>query len=410
MNILLAAYACEPNNGSEPEVGWQMVIQIAKRLQNDKVYVITKKNNKEIIEKEDYPSNLIFYYYELPKWLSFYKKGQRGVRTYYYIWMIAAAMYMKKQNLSLQIVQHITFVNDWLPSFWFLLKKKQTKFIWGPIGSHDPINTKFLDGFKRKLVEKIRIFLQKVFRNMDPFFHITKNRADCIIGINDEVKKKLNLSNGKYFVAEPAIAMKKTFIDAITPDKPENKKFTILSVGRLMYIKNFKMTILAFSQFVKNNPDIDTELKIIGKGEDREMLKRLVKQEGIEEYVDFVGQIPLDEVFSEFNRANLFLFPSLENAGFVFLEAMSFSLPIVGLNYGGAPQFVKSNIEEQLVSETLEYNLIVNKLYQNIENLYNNDEKCIKIGQQNKSDLIKYFTWEAKADKMVQIYKKLLDE
>lgn len=119
MKILLAAYACEPNNGSEPEVGWQMALQIAKAMQNDEVFVITKKNNQEIIEKENYPENLKFYFYELPQWLSFWKKKQRGVRTYYYLWMIGAALYIKKQNIPFKIIHHITFVNDWLPSFGF---------------------------------------------------------------------------------------------------------------------------------------------------------------------------------------------------------------------------------------------------------------------------------------------------
>lgn len=410
MNILLAAYACEPNKGSEPEVGWQMVLQIAKKMPNDNIYVITKKNNKEIIEKEDYPKNMHFYYYELPKYLSFYKKGQRGVRTYYYLWMLSAALFMKKQNISFQIVQHITFVNDWLPSFWMLLKNKNTKFIWGPIGSNDPINSKFLNGFKKKAIEKIRIFLQNFFRTIDPFFHLTKYKADCIIGINEEVRIKLNLNDSHNFIAEPAIAMKKSFIDSIHIDKEESKKFIILSVGRLMYIKNFRMTILSFSKFLKNNPNIYAELRIIGKGEDKNSLIQLVEELKIENYVKFVGQIPLDDVFNEFKNADLFLFPSLENAGFVFLEAMSFSLPIVGLNYGGAPQFVKSNIEEQLVSEELKYDQIVEMLSQKINYLYHNKTKSIKIGKQNKSDLIEYFTWEAKAEKMINIYKKLLNE
>ena len=410
MNILLAAYACEPNNGSEPEVGWQMVLQIAKKMPNDNIYVITKKNNKEIIEKEDYPKNMHFYYYELPKYLSFYKKGQRGVRTYYYLWMLAAALFMKKQNISFQIVQHITFVNDWLPSFWMLLKNKNTKFIWGPIGSHDPISSKFLNGFKKKAIEKIRIFLQNFFRTIDPFFHLTKYKADCIIGINEEVRIKLNLNDSHNFIAEPAIAMKKSFVDSIHLDKKESKKYIILSVGRLMYIKNFRMTILSFSRFLKDNPNIDAELRIIGKGEDKNSLIQLVKELKIENHVKFVGQIPLDDVFNEFKNADLFLFPSLENAGFVFLEAMSFSLPIVGLNYGGAPQFVKSNITEQLVSEELKYDEIVEMLSQKINYLYHNKIKSIEIGKQNKSDLIEYFTWEAKAEKMINIYKKLLNE
>ena len=291
-----------------------------------------------------------------------------------------------------------------------LLKNKNNKFIWGPIGSHDPIDSKFLNGFKRKAIENIRIFLQNFFRHIDPFFHMTKINADCIIGINDHVKNKLNLNESKRFVAEPAIAMKKSFIDNIKPKQDYSDKFTIISVGRLMYIKNFKMTILAFSQFIQQNPEINTELKIIGKGEDRDSLIELVKKLDIEKYVNFVGQIPLDDVFDEFNKADLFLFPTLENAGFVFLEAMSFSLPVVGLDYGGAEQFIKSNISSQLVNDKPEYNKIVNSLAENINTFYHDEENRLVVGKKNKSDLIEYFTWEAKAEKMAKIYRELLDE
>ena len=46
--ILLSAYACEPNKGSEPEVGWQWAINLSKLGHN--VYVVTRRNNKESIE------------------------------------------------------------------------------------------------------------------------------------------------------------------------------------------------------------------------------------------------------------------------------------------------------------------------------------------------------------------------
>ena len=50
MKILLSAYACEPNKGSEPEVGWRWATELLKF--NNEVYVITRLNNKENIEKE----------------------------------------------------------------------------------------------------------------------------------------------------------------------------------------------------------------------------------------------------------------------------------------------------------------------------------------------------------------------
>ena len=34
LKILLSAYACEPNKGSEPEIGWQWVINLSKYITN----------------------------------------------------------------------------------------------------------------------------------------------------------------------------------------------------------------------------------------------------------------------------------------------------------------------------------------------------------------------------------------
>jgi glycosyltransferase involved in cell wall biosynthesis len=411
VNILLCVYACEPNNGSEPEVGWQMVNEIAKAMPDDTIYAITKQNNKEVIEEEGYPSNVKFFYYAPPKWLTFWKKGGRGIRTYYYIWLIGAALFIKKQNIKFDIVHHITFVNDWLPSFFHLLKTKENKFIWGPIGSHDSIESKFLDGRKRKNIEKIRIFLQLFFRNLDPSFHICKAKADCIIGINDNVRKKLNLNDAKHFVVEPAIGMRKSVVQETFSLEKDSNSFTVISVGRLLYIKNFQLTISSFAKNLKNNPKVvNAKLQIIGEGEDRKSLLKLVQDLNIENFVEFTGNIPLHEVQENFAKANLFLFPTLENAGFVILEAMSNSLPVLAMKYGGPEQFVKSNVEHQLVSSTDTFDEIAQNLAKKIELFYNDEKLCMKVGMQNRQDVLDNFTWEEKAQKMKSIYMEILDE
>ena len=410
MNILLGVYACEPNKGSEPEVGWQMVNELAKSMPNDTFHAITKANNQEEIEKEPCPKNVKFYYYAPPKWLTFWKKGGRGVRTYYYLWMIGAAFYMKKQRSSFDIVHHITFVNDWLPSFFYLLKRKENRFIWGPIGSHDPIEEKFLDGNKRKVIEKIRIGLQLFFRNLDPSFYICRHKADCIIGINDNVGKKLKLKANKYFVAEPAIGMKKSSVEKIEQSTKEEDIFLIVSVGRLLYIKNFKLSIISFSKFLKNNPEVNAKLQIIGEGGDRKSLETLTSNLGVSEHVEFVGNIPLQDVQKRFAMANLFLFPTLENAGFVTLEAMSNALPIIAMKYGGPEQFIKHNVEEQLVSSTQSYEEISDDISERIESFYADKSLREKVGVQNRKDILNLFTWEAKAEKMKKIYNDLLEK
>ena len=49
MKILISAYACEPNKGSEPGIGWNWMINLVKK--GHSVTVITRKNNKKIILK-----------------------------------------------------------------------------------------------------------------------------------------------------------------------------------------------------------------------------------------------------------------------------------------------------------------------------------------------------------------------
>jgi glycosyltransferase involved in cell wall biosynthesis len=408
MNILLAAYACEPNRGSEPEVGWQLVCALARSMPENTFYAVTKANNRSSIEKLQYPENVVFFYYDLPKSISFWKKGGRGIRTYYYLWMIGAVIYVKKKKIAFDIIHHITFVNDWLPSFFCFLKNKNSKFVWGPIGSHDPIAPKFLFGARRNVTEKVRILLQKFFRSCDPFFYYCKEHADCIIGINDNVKNKLALANNRNFVSEPAIAISQDAAVNLVSKKKVDKKFRVISVGRLLYIKNFRLTLFAFSIFLKSQNDKSKfVLQIVGTGRDLRDLQIYAEELGISGAVEFVGQISRQEVQRYLSEAHVFLFPTLENAGFVTLEAMSNSLPVVALKYGGPEQFIKHNTCEQLVLIEPSFQLIAKSLADRLHVLYSDESLREKIGSRNKLATMEDFTWSAKAQKIKNIYEAL---
>lgn len=49
MRILLSAYSCEPHRGSEPGLGWNTTIELAR---NHEVWVITKERHRKAIEQE----------------------------------------------------------------------------------------------------------------------------------------------------------------------------------------------------------------------------------------------------------------------------------------------------------------------------------------------------------------------
>ena len=82
--IFVSAYACEPGLGSEIGVGWHWILEMSKKFE---LWVLTRKSNQNSIEewmdKQDKEYDIHFIYFDLPKALRFWKKGMRGVRTYY---------------------------------------------------------------------------------------------------------------------------------------------------------------------------------------------------------------------------------------------------------------------------------------------------------------------------------------
>jgi hypothetical protein len=113
LNILVSAYACEPDKGSEPGIGWNQVCQTARFHE---VWVVTRSNNRAQIEKAlalDPMANVHWIYCDLPQWLIFWKKGMRGARLYYYLWQLNALRLARKyhREIKFDIVHHVTFGN-----------------------------------------------------------------------------------------------------------------------------------------------------------------------------------------------------------------------------------------------------------------------------------------------------------
>ena len=67
MKVLIGAYACAPNTGSEGGVGWNWAVQAARHGHD--VHVITRANNRTVIEEELRArpiDGFTFHYYDLP--------------------------------------------------------------------------------------------------------------------------------------------------------------------------------------------------------------------------------------------------------------------------------------------------------------------------------------------------------
>ena len=97
--ILASAYDVNPFKGSESGTGWNFIFQISRDF---RVIAITRENNRSHIEKFIHDNNiddtnLIFEYFDLPYFLRFWKRGERGSFLYYNLWQFFLPLIIMNQ-------------------------------------------------------------------------------------------------------------------------------------------------------------------------------------------------------------------------------------------------------------------------------------------------------------------------
>ncbi len=116
-HLLLSAYACDPTNGSEPGVGWQVLtasLEIA-----DHVTLLTRANNAEgiVAALPDTP-NLRLVTHDV-RYLSRLKKRiPFGIQLYYVVWQITARRHVARlhRDHPVDVAHHVTIAVDWMPT------------------------------------------------------------------------------------------------------------------------------------------------------------------------------------------------------------------------------------------------------------------------------------------------------
>jgi glycosyltransferase involved in cell wall biosynthesis len=112
---------------------------------------------------------------------------------------------------------------------------------------------------------------------------------------------------------------------------------TVLVTASRLSLKN------AIDDLIKSLTHLPANVKVLiaGEGEDAEKLSALVKENGLEERVKFLGKRGHDELPGILQSSDIFVRASLsEGLGNSFLEAMACGLPIIGTPVGGIPDFL----------------------------------------------------------------------
>jgi glycosyltransferase involved in cell wall biosynthesis len=406
MKVLLSAYACEPGKGSEPGVGWNWVRQIAPFAE---VWVITRSNNREAIEKalaEEPLPNVHWVYFDLPRWARFWKKGQRGVHLYYYLWQVG--IYFLARRLHRQVVfdliHHVTFVNDWLPSFLTLLP---VPFVWGPVGGGESAPRTFYKTFSRH--GKIYEFLRDIARwigEHDPFTRLTARKAIVALATTNETAKRLTRLGARRVEVLSQVALPSAEIVELSSLPPHlNTPFRLISLGRLLHWKGFHLGLQAFAQFAKEFSD--SEYWIVGDGPERKNLERLARELGIIDKVRFWGALPRSEALKRLAECDVLVHPSLhDSGGWVCIEAMAAGRPVICLDLGGPALQVTEETGFKIPTHTPEQ--VIKDMAESMKRLAQNSKLRVRMGEEGRKRVWESFSWEQRGKEIQEIYLKIL--
>ncbi|MBP3962401.1 glycosyltransferase family 4 protein [Paenibacillus lignilyticus] len=372
MNLLLSAYACRPNMGSEPAVGWNWVEELSKYHD---LWVLTNYTNQRDIEsyKASHPEalkNVTFIYVRVNR-AFWYKEWKRFERMYYYLWQKKALHAARKltQEINFDFVQHVTYVSCILPSFMY---KLGIPFIYGPIsgGENIPKIIQYPMSMKSKLIETVRSLTQLI-PVVAPSVQKAFKHAKLIIAVTEETKALIPSEYRSKVKVVQAIGLKSEFFEPEPPAK-QNTVCKILCAGRMLYWKGFELAVQAAIQALDHGARI--ELTVLGDGNEEHINKlRTMSGKYLDQEIKFVRRVEYDQMKSFYDQFDILLNCSLRDSGcLVVIEGMSRGLPVICVDTGG-PR-VNTNSSCALKIAPAPYLQLVDQLEQAIHQLVNDEE------------------------------------
>ncbi|HXW01002.1 MAG TPA: glycosyltransferase family 4 protein, partial [Anaerolineae bacterium] len=175
-------------------------------------------------------------------------------------------------------------------------------------------------------------------------------------------------------------------VETSRADKLDNQGYSnknILFVGLDWERKGGPVLVEAFRKVLEIDPE--ASLTIVGCTPQVELPNCKV-----------VGRVSLQEVGAYYRQASVFCLPTiLEPFGIVFVEALSYRLPIVATDVGAIPDFVINGVNGYLVRPAQ-----VEPLAECLIELIGNPDKCRTFGECGWVIATERYTWDKVGEKM----------
>lgn len=405
LKILISAYACAPNKGSEPGMGWNFVTGLAKFHE---LHVIVEKRkwekpiNEYLLQNPDLNNNITFYFIDKkrnkplrkiwpPSYYWFYNKWQKEAFK-------LACQLDKKFNFDL--MHQLNMVGYREPGYLWKIGKP---FVWGPVGGlvNSPWRFLFSLGLKGFLFYLGRNLINYWQRNflIRPKIAV-KNKNTVLIAATPQNKSLAKKLWDKDSIIISEVGQEENVLDHVNK-RCENEALNIVWSGQHTAGKNLPLLLKAL-KYVNFN----FKVHVLGNGEMTSSWKRLANLLAIQEHIIWYGWVNKSKAFEVMRDSHVSCITSIKDlTSTVTLEALSFGLPIICLDHCGFSHVVNVNCGIKIIVSTpkkavIDFALALEKIY--------NDENYRQSLSQGAVLRAKDFCWDKKIHKLNNIYNELL--
>lgn len=359
LKVLVNAYACSPNKGSEPGMAWNWIVNLAEHCE---LHIITEGEFQSAITDyiEHNPSTFPIHFYYIPVSDSIrrmcWNQGDWRFYWHYRIWQKRAYKLALKiiETHNIDLIHQLNMIGFREPGF---LWEIGLPFVWGPIGGLDRIETSFLNLDKRlgtKLIFRLKNFISEIQLKYSCRVRKALLKSNLLITATSSGERKLK----SLFRLSP-IVINETGCNVKVNDLIEdfkfdqNEYFNILWVGKYDERKQLDFAIEVISDFTVDRNNVKFHIVGTGSRNQIERVKNLVRNYDIENVCLFHGSMSHDKVQNFMKMSQVLLFTSImEGTPHVVLEAISNKLPVLCFDICGQGDVVDETVGKKIILES----------------------------------------------------------
>jgi glycosyltransferase involved in cell wall biosynthesis len=402
MRVLLSAFSCAPNFGSEAAVGWNWAVETA-RLGHE-VLTLTETEHRGAIEaalaRGDLPATLRFEFF-MPGWLDRLRRGGRklglqGLNDHWshLVWQVLAYRHARKHLAAwrVDLVHHITYGGIRHPT---LMGRLPIPLVLGPLGGGEraPLALRRGFGWRGWLKDLVRDLHTFAIR-FDP---ITRQACADALVIYVKTKHSCEALPARYRdkVAVRLEIGTREVNEAPPRERGPGEPLQLLFAGRFLYWKGMHLGLKALAEVLGRG--VVARLTMLGRGPDERVWRRLAAQLEIGDAVDWIAWVEHREVGAVYRRHDALLFPSLhDSSGNAPLEALAQGLPVVCLDLGGPAVIVDASCGRIVPTAGRDEAAVVQGLADAIEDLARSPALCRELGAGARARA-RSFSWAEQA-------------